>query len=119
MNLMHDPRWGRNDESYGEDPLLETKMVSQFVDGMEGKDENGQLLPGGDGFYKTTTTIKHYAMNNSEVNRRTRLVRRRRADDPRVLHEGVPRGRPGLAAGRGDELVQQRERRADRGRTRT
>ena len=41
MNLMHDPRWGRNDESYGEDPLLETKLVSQFVNGMEGKDMNG------------------------------------------------------------------------------
>ena len=34
---------------------------------MEGKDQNGQLLPDGNGFYKTTTTLKHYAMNNSEV----------------------------------------------------
>ena len=47
MNLERDPRWGRNDESYGEDPLLEAKMVSQFVDGMEGKDQNGRLLPAG------------------------------------------------------------------------
>ena len=70
MNLQRDPRWGRNDESYGEDPYLETKMVSQFVNGMEGKDMNGNLLPAGNGYYKTTTTIKHYAMNNSEVNRR-------------------------------------------------
>ena len=45
-------------------------MVSQFVNGMEGKDMNGNLLPAGNGYYKTTTTIKHYAMNNSEVNRR-------------------------------------------------
>jgi beta-glucosidase len=71
MNLQHDPRWGRNDESYGEDPLLETEMVSAFVDGMEGKDMSGHLLASGDGYYKTTTTIKHYAMNNSEVNRRS------------------------------------------------
>lgn len=70
MNLQRDPRWGRNDESYGEDPFLETKMVSQFVNGVEGKDMDGHLLPGGNGFYQATTTVKHYAMNNSEVNRR-------------------------------------------------
>ena len=38
VNLVRDPRWGRNDESYGEDPLLEAKVASQFVNGMEGKD---------------------------------------------------------------------------------
>lgn len=66
INLARDPRWGRNDESYGEDPLLEAQVAGQFVNGMEGKNENGQLLPEGDGFYKTTTTLKHYAMNNTE-----------------------------------------------------
>lgn len=71
MNMERDLRWGRNDETYGEDPFLVTKLVSQFVNGMEGKDESGNLLPEGDGFKKTLTTIKHYAANNSEVNRRT------------------------------------------------
>ncbi len=66
INLARDPRWGRNDESYGEDPLLDAKVASQFVNGMEGKDENGKLLPQGHGFYKTTTTLKHYALNNTE-----------------------------------------------------
>ena len=66
INLGRDPRWGRNDESYGEDPLLEAKVASQFVDGMEGKDQNGRLLPEGNGFYKATTTLKHYALNNTE-----------------------------------------------------
>ena len=71
MNLERDPRWGRNDEAYGEDPLLVNKEVDQFVNGMEGKDESGTLLPESGGFHKTITTIKHYAANNSEVNRRT------------------------------------------------
>jgi beta-glucosidase len=66
VNLGRDPRWGRNDESYGEDPLLEAEVASQFVDGMEGKNEKGQLLPQGGGFYKATTTLKHYTMNNTE-----------------------------------------------------
>src|SRR6266540_4657532 len=43
INLGRDPRWGRNDESYGEDPLLEALVAGQFVNGMEGKDQNGQL----------------------------------------------------------------------------
>jgi beta-glucosidase len=66
VNIGRDPRWGRNDESYGEDPLLEAKIASQFVNGMEGKDMNGVLLPDGNGFYKATTTLKHYALNNTE-----------------------------------------------------
>jgi beta-glucosidase len=66
INLARDPRWGRNDESYGEDPLLEAQVAGQFVNGMEGKDQNGQLLTQGDGFYKATTTLKHYALNNTE-----------------------------------------------------
>src|SRR3954453_11230759 len=69
MNLERDPRWGRTDESYGEDPFQTARMVSQFVNGMEGKDESGKLLPSAAGYYKTLTTIKHYAANNSEVNR--------------------------------------------------
>src|SRR4051812_25071595 len=67
MNLERDPRWGRNDETYGEDPFLVTKLVSQFVNGMEGKDLEGRLLAKGNGFYKTLTTIKHFVANNSEV----------------------------------------------------
>jgi len=69
INLSRDPRWGRNDESYSEDPYLTTKIVSQFVNGMEGKDMAGNLLPEGEGYLKTVTTLKHYAANNSEVNR--------------------------------------------------
>jgi len=57
--------------AYGEDPLLVTRLVSQFVNGMEGKDKNGELLPGSGGFHKTVTTIKHYAANNSEIDRLT------------------------------------------------
>ena len=71
INLAHDPRWGRNDETFSEDPLLTADMASQFVDGMEGKSPSGALLPQGGGYYKTITTIKHYAANNSEVNRLT------------------------------------------------
>jgi beta-glucosidase len=71
INLARDPRWGRNDETFSEDPLLTAAMGAQYVDGMEGKDEQGRLLPQGGGYLKTVATLKHYAANNSEVNRLT------------------------------------------------
>jgi beta-glucosidase len=71
INLARDPRWGRDDETFSEDPLLTAAIAGQFVNGMEGKDRNGNLLPAGGGYLKTITTLKHFAANNSEVNRRT------------------------------------------------
>jgi beta-glucosidase len=70
INLGRDPRWGRNDEVYSEDPLLTAAIAAQFVNGMEGKDPQGRLLAEGRGFIKVNTTLKHYAANNSEFNRR-------------------------------------------------
>jgi beta-glucosidase len=69
VNLSRDPRWGRNDESFSEDPLLTSSIASQFVDGMEGKSPSGTMLPGSDGYLKTLPTLKHFAANNSEYNR--------------------------------------------------
>ena len=70
VNLARDPRWGRNDETFSEDPLLTADLAAQFVNGMEGKDRPAAAARRR-GFLKTMTTIKHFAANNSEVNRRT------------------------------------------------
>ena len=69
INLARDPRWGRNDEAFSEDPLLTAALAAQFVNGMEGKDPAGRMLPGSGGYLKTSTTLKHYAANNSEFDR--------------------------------------------------
>ena len=71
VNLARDPRWGRNDETFSEDPLLTADVASQFVDGMEGKTPNGTMLPGSHGYLKTSTTLKHFAANNTENTRLT------------------------------------------------
>ena len=68
VNLARDPRWGRNDEAFSEDPYLTGKIASQFVNGLEGKDMNGNLLDP-DGYYKAIATLKHYTANNSEASR--------------------------------------------------
>ena len=62
INMSRDPRWGRTEETYGEDPFLTTEIGSSFVKGLEGADDDTPYL-------KAIATIKHYAANNSEFNR--------------------------------------------------
>ncbi|MCZ2830922.1 glycoside hydrolase family 3 C-terminal domain-containing protein [Modestobacter sp. VKM Ac-2986] len=62
INMDRDPRWGRAEETYGEDPFLTSAIGGQFVVGMQGEDEK---------YLKTVATPKHYLANNSENNRHT------------------------------------------------
>ncbi|MGI6264271.1 MAG: glycoside hydrolase family 3 C-terminal domain-containing protein [Acutalibacteraceae bacterium] len=59
INMSRDPRWGRAEETYGEDPYLATQIGASFVRGLEGTDEDTPYL-------KAIATIKHYALNNTE-----------------------------------------------------
>lgn len=61
INMARDPRWGRNDETYGEDPYLTGELGTQFVKGMQGDDPK---------YTKIIATIKHFLANNNETNRR-------------------------------------------------
>ncbi len=65
INLHRDPRWGRNEESYSEDVLLTSAFGTQWVLGMEGRNEDGTMVDP-DGYYNLHTTIKHYVANNNE-----------------------------------------------------
>ncbi|MDF7805981.1 glycoside hydrolase family 3 N-terminal domain-containing protein [Pontiellaceae bacterium B12219] len=60
INMARDPRWGRTEESYGEDPFLATELACGFVSGLQGDDPD---------YLKTVATIKHFAANNTEHNR--------------------------------------------------
>jgi beta-glucosidase len=66
VNLDRDPRWGRTDEAFGEDPYLVGQMAGQFVDGYEGNSPTGASTTG---YLKVAATAKHYALNNTEDNR--------------------------------------------------
>ncbi|MCL2089236.1 MAG: glycoside hydrolase family 3 C-terminal domain-containing protein [Oscillospiraceae bacterium] len=68
INLSRDPRWGRNEESFSEDPFLTAVMGERFVDGMQGISD-GHLHENGEQYIKTIPCLKHYAANNSEFNR--------------------------------------------------
>ena len=62
INMARDPRWGRNEETYGEDPYLTAEIGGNAVKGMQGVDDK---------YIKTITTLKHYAANNCEGERQT------------------------------------------------
>ena len=60
INLARDPRWGRNEETYGEDPLLTAEMGKAFVKGLQGYHPK---------YFQTVATVKHFIANNTEHNR--------------------------------------------------
>ncbi|HEV2864282.1 MAG TPA: glycoside hydrolase family 3 C-terminal domain-containing protein, partial [Pyrinomonadaceae bacterium] len=55
INIFRDPRWGRGQETYGEDPYLTARLGVAFVRGMQGDDPK---------YFKTIATPKHYAVHS-------------------------------------------------------
>jgi len=71
QNLNRDPRWGRADESYTEDPYLAGDVSSAFVAGLQGNTSSrtDTVANGPDDYVQAVATPKHYLANNSEANR--------------------------------------------------
>lgn len=63
INMARDPRWGREEENYGEDPYLAGQLAVQFIKGFQGEQtpENPYL--------KLVACAKHFAANNYEAGR--------------------------------------------------
>jgi beta-glucosidase len=55
INIFRDPRWGRGQETYGEDPFLTGRMGVAFVSGMQGDDPQ---------YFRVVSTPKHYAVHS-------------------------------------------------------
>ncbi len=71
QNLNRDPRWGRADESYSEDPILTGEVAGAFVRGIQQNDSPrpDTVATGPDDYIQAVATPKHYLANNSEANR--------------------------------------------------
>jgi beta-glucosidase len=74
VNLLRDPRWGRNEEGYSEDPLLTARLAVAYCRGLRGDHPV---------YWRTAPLLKHFLAYNNETGRDTTssVVR------PRVLHE--------------------------------
>jgi len=55
INIFRDPRWGRGQETYGEDPYLTARLGVEFVKGLQGDDPK---------YYKVVATAKHFAVHS-------------------------------------------------------
>jgi beta-glucosidase len=60
INVSRDPRWGRIQEVFSEDPFLTGRMGVAYVQGLQGDDPR---------YLKVAATVKHFAVNNVETNR--------------------------------------------------
>ncbi|MDD4969517.1 MAG: glycoside hydrolase family 3 C-terminal domain-containing protein [Paludibacter sp.] len=60
VNMDRDPRWGREEENFGEDTYLAGRLAINFIKGMQGNDPK---------YLKTVATAKHFACNNVEQGR--------------------------------------------------
>lgn len=65
INMARDPRWGREEENYGEDPLLSGRLAVEFIKGFQG--EITTTTP----YYKLIACAKHFAANNYERGRQS------------------------------------------------
>jgi beta-glucosidase len=55
INIFRDPRWGRGQETYGEDPYLTGRLAVHFIHGLQGADPK---------YFKTIATVKHFAVHS-------------------------------------------------------
>ena len=64
INIFRDPRWGRGQETYGEDPFLTGRMAVAFIRGMQGDDPH---------YFKVIATAKHFAVHSGPETSRHRF----------------------------------------------
>jgi beta-glucosidase len=93
INISRDPRWGRIEEAFGEDPFLTSRMTVAFVGGMQG--DNPKYL-------QLASTLKHFAANNQEQDRLSLSVQ----VNERMLHEYfLPHFKAGIVEGRAQSIM--------------
>jgi beta-glucosidase len=94
INIFRDPRWGRGQETYGEDPYLTARLGVAFVTGMQG--DNPKYL-------KTVATPKHYAVHSGPE------ILRHRFDVPISRHDFadtyVPAFRATVVEGKAESVM--------------
>jgi beta-glucosidase len=94
INIFRDPRWGRGQETYGEDPFLTARMGVAFVTGMQGDDPH---------YYRVISTPKHFAVHSGpETTRHTADVTVSKHDE---MDTYLPAFRATVTEGKADSVM--------------
>jgi beta-glucosidase len=94
INIFRDPRWGRGQETYGEDPFLTSRLGVAFVTGMQGDDPH---------YLKVVATPKHYAVHSGpEPLRHTFDAKPSEYD---LLNTYLPAFRAAVVEGKADSIM--------------
>jgi beta-glucosidase len=94
INIFRDPRWGRGQETYGEDPFLTGKLGTAFVRGLQGDDPK---------YFKVISTPKHYAVHSGpEPSRHTIDVKISLHDEEDTY---LPAFRQAVVEGKADSVM--------------
>jgi beta-glucosidase len=94
INIFRDPRWGRGQETYGEDPFLSARMGVAYVTGLQGNDPK---------YYLAISTPKHYAVHSGpEPTRHTADVKVSKHDE---LDTYLPAFRAAVTEGKAGSVM--------------
>jgi beta-glucosidase len=94
INIFRDPRWGRGQETYGEDPFLTARMGVAFVTGMQGDDPH---------YYRVISTPKHFDVHSGpEPTRHTADVTVSKHDE---MDTYLPAFRAAVTEGKADSVM--------------
>ena len=94
INIFRDPRWGRGQETYGEDPYLTSRMGVAFVTGMQGNDPH---------YLKLVATPKHYAVHSGPEP--LRHVFDAKASEYDLQHTYLPAFKAAIVEGKADSIM--------------
>jgi beta-glucosidase len=94
INIFRDPRWGRGQETYGEDPYLTARMAVAFVQGMQGNDPR---------YLKVVATPKHYAVHSGPEPERHRFDARVSEYD--LVNTYLPAFRAAVVEGKAESVM--------------
>jgi beta-glucosidase len=94
INLFRDPRWGRGQETYGEDPFLTGHLAVAFVRGLQGNDPN---------YFKVIATAKHFAVHSGPEG--TRHTFNAEPSERDLLDTYLPAFKMAVIEGRADSVM--------------
>jgi beta-glucosidase len=94
INIFRDPRWGRGQETYGEDPYLTGRMAVAFIRGMQGNDPH---------YFKVIATAKHYGVHSGPESTRHQFDARPSERDLEQTY--LPAFRAAIMEGKADSVM--------------